>query len=183
MSLLLLLAGCTSSYMRDAEPTGPPGPEEAKVIFYRTSLASSAVTFAVYDDEKLLGFTEKGNYFEVRCAPGKHLFTSGYVPFAGGAVDADLAPGKTYYIKSYVKNTAFFGIVWTVVGGLAPITRNSREWTRVERRLRRMECRELVPEAAAECGKSDPPEALRYRIEHSKKDAEILAQDDGKDGH
>ena len=46
---------CSStSYMRDTEPTPPPGPEEAKVIFYRTSQFGGAEHFPIYeliDDE------------------------------------------------------------------------------------------------------------------------------------
>jgi hypothetical protein len=174
--VLPVLTACTSGYMQDAVPTGPPGPDESKVIVYRTSIIGSLGTYPVYDGEKLVGLTEKGKYFEVRCAPGKHVFISGYVPFAAGGVEADLAPGKTYYIKSYPRASLF----WSVVGGLAPVTRESKEWARIEKRLQRMQCRELTPESAMEFAKSDTPSAVRYRIEHSKPFSEILAQEDGK---
>jgi hypothetical protein len=90
-------------------------------------------------------------------------------------VEADLAAGKTYYIKSYPRAS----LLWSVVGGLAPVTRESKEWTRVEGKIERMQCRELVPEAAIEFAKSDLPSAVRYRIEHSTP-AEFLEQEDGR---
>jgi hypothetical protein len=134
VALLLLLAGCTSSYMRDAEPAGPPGPDEAKVVFYRTSAVSSVVAFPVYDGERLVGFTEKGNYFEVRCIPGRHVFSSGRPSFAASTLNADLAPGRTYSVKSYPKNAGAGMVVCGLVGAFAPVTRESNEWDRIERK-------------------------------------------------
>lgn len=177
---LVLLAGCAAGYMRDARPTGPPGPEEARVVFYRTSRIGFAADFPVYDGEELIGLSESGNYFEVRCAPGKHLFVSGFSPDPPEAVDADLVAGKTYYVKVYPKNAALFGLVWTVVGGLAPVKKDDREWDRVERRIDRMQCRELVPEMALEYGKTDLIEIIRSRLEAAKQNASILDMEDGR---
>src|SRR6516162_8842751 len=95
-----LLAACsTTSYMRDAQPTPPPGPDEAKVIIYRTATFGGADNFPVYElvgdeDGTLLGFTETDRYFEVHCPPGKHLF----ITWGEGEafIEADLEGGRTY---------------------------------------------------------------------------------------
>ena len=85
-SFLLALAACsTTREMRDAAPTPPPGPGEAKVVVYRTAVFGGADHYPVYDavspEPKLLGYTETGCYFEVRCAPGE-LVQAG-VPLVG----------------------------------------------------------------------------------------------------
>lgn len=177
--LLVLLAGCAGEYMRDADPGGPPEPDVAKVIFYRPSGIGFATDFPVYDGERLVGFSEAGNYFEVCCAPGKHLFMSGYHLDPPESVDADLAGGKTYYVKVSPRDPAF-APVWTIVGGLAPVTRDDKEWSRVEGRISRMQCRELVPEMALEYGKSDPIGAVRSRLEAARHKAAILEKQDGR---
>jgi hypothetical protein len=161
--------------MRDVDPSGPPGSNESKVIIYRTSAFGGAVTQPVYDKEKLVGFTEKGNYFEVRCTPGEHLFISWGEYDA--AVDADLAPGKTYFIKSYPKMGVF-----TAGAGLKPVTADQKEWATVEDTLKKMRCRELIPELAAQYSENrkETAEEVSKRYEEGKKDAKPLRATDGK---
>jgi len=144
-----VLAACsTTSYMRDAEPTPPPGAREAKVIIYRTSQFGGAENFPVYelvdhDDGKLLGFTETDRYFEYRCPPGKHLF----VTWGEGEafIEADLEAGKTYFIRTYSK----FGVL-SARPGFAPVGRESEHYPEIEETLSTLQCRELDPEKAAE---------------------------------
>jgi hypothetical protein len=189
--LLILLplpfaVACTSSQMRDAGPSDPPGPDESKVIIYRTSIVGSVAPHPVFDGSKLLGFAEKGKYFEVRCEPGKHLFNIGYhhdlwtsywsVP--GEAVDADLAPGKTYYIRLYVGG----GLVSTPGPRLAPLRMGTKEWETIEKKLRRLHCRELSLEQAEALG-SEAGENVK-RIEEGNEelrvDAKRLSREDGR---
>ncbi len=171
-----LAAACSSSYMQPAEPTGPPGPEEAKVVVYRTSsLFGGAVTFPVYDGEKLIGFTEKGAYCEYRCPPGKRLFLS----WAENekVVEATLAGGKTYYLESYAKVGAF-----TSACGLDPIGRDHKNWSAVQDLVAGLECRAVIPERAAEHEEKRRDKARKIMKEHAagEEDSKFLKAEDGK---
>ncbi|MBI3855197.1 MAG: hypothetical protein HY293_05850 [Planctomycetes bacterium] len=174
--VLPLTSACASSYMRDGTPTGPPGPDESKVVVYRkSSITGSNITFPVYDGEKLLGFSEYGSYFEYRCRPGKHLFMS----WGGGGrlVEATLAGGKTYYLESYSK---FGG--WMGKPGFDPIGRAHEDWPTVEKIVAGLTCRRVIPEKALEHEARKGERAQKFREEHAegKRDAYLLEPEDGK---
>jgi len=60
--VLPFVAACSSCYMREAQPSGPPGVGESKVIFCRPSrFTGSGVTFDVWDGATLIGFAESGS--------------------------------------------------------------------------------------------------------------------------
>lgn len=148
LTLALAATGCsTTEYMRDARPTAPPGPGESKIIVYRTSAFGESAHFPVFeiDDEggKLRGFTETDCYFEVRCAPGVQLFLT----WGEGDeyVEADLEPGKTYFLRAYSK----FGLV-RPRPGLQPIHQGSKEWDELQKVWPTLRCRELDPGRSAE---------------------------------
>lgn len=162
ISLLLLSAiGCTStSLMRDAEPTPPPGPGEAKVIVYRTAVLGGVDNFPVYeispDGSKLLGFTETGCYFEVRCEPGRHVFLTWREGEA--FVEAELEPGQTYYLQAWSK----FGWV-SSRPGFAPVHAGGDDWRELQKSLPDLRCRELVPEKGAEYERDHEDRVRRAR--------------------
>jgi hypothetical protein len=165
--LPLTLAACTTTdFMRDARPTPPPGPDEAKVVVYRTSQFGGADNFSVVDgDGTLLGFTETDCYFEIRRPPGRHLFAA---RGEGDAfVEADLAGGKTYYIRAYSK----FG-VWSSRPGFAPVGRGSEHSGEIDRVLPTLRCREL-----------DPAKSRDYRVRPLAEieDLRALRPEDGRD--
>jgi len=176
------LAACsTTSYMRDALPTLPPGPEEAKVIIYRNTSFGGAEHFPVYellDDEdgKLLGFTETDRYFEYRCPPGKHLF----VTWGEGDafIEADLEAGKTYFIRTYAK----FGVL-SARPGFAPVGRESGDFPDVEAALSTLQCRELDPEKAAEYEhrKVDHMKKTMASYREGRKNPRFLIPEDGQE--
>jgi len=147
-ALLLGLAACSlSGRMKDAQPTPPPGPDEAKVVIYRTSYLGESAHFPVYEvtDEggRLLGFTETDCYFEFTCPPGVHLFLTWE---EGDAyVEADLEPGKTYFLEAYSR----FGVL-APRPGLAPVAKGSDRWKELEEILPTLRCRRLDPLEAAE---------------------------------
>ena len=137
---LPFVAACSSSYMREAQPGGPPGEGESKVVFCRPSrFAGSAVTFDVWDGSTLIGFAESGTYFEYRCTPGKHLFLA--EGESDKAIDADLAPRKTYYVWV----TPRMGFMTANVG-FTPVTKDSELVPKLEKALMKNKCRELIPE-------------------------------------
>lgn len=176
--LPLALAACeTVSEMRDAQPTPPPESDEAKVIVYRTAHFGGAWHFPVYDDVgqggKLLGFTETGCYFEYRTTPGLHrFFTWG----EGEAyIDAELAPGKTYFIRA----SSRFGIV-SPRPAFSPVGPGSRDWDSIDALLARLRCRELDPSEAEAIEERQQPSALRVKMAYSPDEARPLAPDDGR---
>jgi hypothetical protein len=131
--------------MRDAAPTPPPGPTESKVVVYRTAPVGGFDNFPVWEyvneDGKLLGFTETGCYFEVRCDPGKHFFLTWG---EGDAfIEADLAPGKTYYLQAWSK----LGIL-SSRPGFAPVAPGTEAFRDLEKAWPELRCRELDPSKA-----------------------------------
>jgi hypothetical protein len=179
-ALLLLAAGCsTTGYMRDAKPTPPPGPTEAKVVVYRTAVVGGFDNFPVYeyinDDGKLLGFTETNCYFEYRCDPGKHFFLTWG---EGDAfIEADLAPGKIYYIQAWSK----LGIL-SSRPGFAPVAPGSEAFHELEKSWPELRCRELDPDKAVEyeLRKEDRVREGRAAYEAGRKAAEQLKPDEGR---
>lgn len=172
---LLALTACASSYMRPGKQKEPPGPGEAKIVVYRTSMFGGAMTFPVYDGEKLLGFTEKGSYFEYLCAPGKVVITSwgeNDVVAAG-----ELLPGKTYYVRSHAK-MGFF----SAAAGLAPVNRDDGDWETVEKIVAGLECREVDPEKAApnEAERRERALQIRKEFESGEEQAAVIVGADGK---
>lgn len=144
--LLALLAACTlTDEMRDAAPTPPPGPDEAKVIVYRTAVFGGADNYPVYEvvggEGRLLGYTETDCYFEIRRAPGRHRFVA--VGEGEALIDAELDGGKTYYVRAYSR----FGVLYSRPG-FAPVGRESRHFPEVERLLPTLRCRALDPRSA-----------------------------------
>lgn len=149
LMLLPLLAGC-ASYMQKTEPTGPPGPAEAKVVFCRPSrFLGGGIDFPLWDGEKFVGFSENGCTVEHRCAPGEHFFLT--VAQSYKAVSATLAAGQTYYIWITPRVGA-----WTSAVGLTPVHKEDTELLEeVRASLKDTSYRVRVPE---EC---DPLEAKK----------------------
>lgn len=153
IALLLLLpffASCASSYMQRAEPSGPPGLTDAKVVFCRPSRAlGGAVTFPVWDGTNLIGFSESGGTIEYRCTPGEHWFIASAQSYKG--MNATLEPGKVYYVWL----TPRVGFLSAAVG----LTRVGKEdaelLEQVRASLKENEYKAKLPE------KCDPYEAKR----------------------
>jgi hypothetical protein len=179
--LLLALVACskTTSYMRDAQPTPPPGPNESKVIVYRSAKWGGGKHFPIYEyvdeDGKLLGFTETDCYFEFKCTPGKHLFLT----WGEGKafIEADLAPQKTYYIRAYSK----YGY-WAARPGFSPVNKDSEYMDKLDEVWATLRCRELDPEQAAEYAtrKEERMKKVQASYEEGKKAPLYLKPDDGR---
>jgi hypothetical protein len=179
---LLGLAACaskTTAFMRDAQPAPPPGPNECRIIVYRIAKYAQGKHFPIYeyvdDDGRLLGFSETDCYFEIRCAPGKHLFLT----WGEGKafIEADLAGGKTYYIRAYSK----YGY-WAARPGFAPVNLNSEEMDKLDEAWTTLKCRELDPEKAAEYAsrKEDRVRKVQQSYEEGRKSPLYLKPEDGR---
>ena len=119
-------------------------------MFCRPSrMFGGAVTFPVWDGEKLVGFSESGGNFEHRCAPGEHFFVASAQTYKG--MPATLAGGSVYYVWL----TPRLGFLSAGVG-LTPVRAEDVELlAQVRTSLQENEYRCLLRE------KSDPYEANR----------------------
>lgn len=179
-ALLLVAVGCfkTTSYMRDAQPTPPPGPTEAKVVVFRDTAFGGIDHFPIYeylnDDGKLLGFTETDCYFEYRCAPGKHFFLT----FGEGDafIEAMLDGGKTYYIRAWSK----FGII-SSRPGFGPVSKDSDDLKELQKCWPTLKCRELDPADVSYVETKDENRLQKARAayEAGSKTAKFLKPEDG----
>ena len=126
--LPVLLGGCAGSsrYMVKSEPpkAGPP-PDKSVVYVMRPSGFGFAVNFQVWDRDRLIGVSQAKSYFAYVCDPGKHLFIG--IAENKVAVDADLAPGKSYYIITEPRMGG-----WKARLAMTPVTKGSENWDKVE---------------------------------------------------
>lgn len=144
--LALAAVGCAASgYMRDTEPTPPPGPDEVKVLVYRTAVIGGIEQFPIYAAQEgrlqLMGFTETDRYFEARLAPGRTVFIASGEGDA--LIQADLVAGHTYILQAWSK----IGLV-TARPGFAPVAIDSEAWMDLEAVRSHLQARELDPEKA-----------------------------------
>jgi len=126
--LPVLLGGCagSSKYMVKSEPpkAGPP-PDKSVVYVMRPSGFGFAVNFQVWDRDRLIGVSQAKSYFAYVCDPGKHLFIG--IAENKVAVDADLAPGKSYYIITEPRMGG-----WKARLAMTPVSKGSENWDKVE---------------------------------------------------
>lgn len=152
--LLPFLTACTT-YMQTTPPVGPPGPEEAKVVFCRPSrFLAGGIDFPVWDGERLVGFSQHGCTIEYRCAPGEHFFVTKAQSYK--ALAATLAGGTTYYVWVTPRVGAFTSAV-----GFTPVRAEDAELlAEVRASLAGTEYRAPVAEACA-AYEQDQREAVR----------------------
>jgi hypothetical protein len=178
----ILLAACgTADSMRPASPTPAPASGEAKVIVYQRVRFSRAGLFPLYEfvdnQVKLLGYSEKDCFFEVRCPPGLHrFFTCGE---GSSYIEAELTGGLTYYLQAYSE----VGLFSTRLG-FAPVVPDSEEMRKLEIIWPKLHCREMEPERASEFAArpADLEKELRKGYEESKKQTQVLRAKDGLKG-
>jgi len=176
--LFPLLASCggPALMLRAPEETEPPGTDEAKVVVFRDSFRNATKPYAFFDDEELLGFSEAGAWFEVRCTPGEHFFFLHGVSSTG--VRATLDAGKTYFLRvdSIPK-------LFRLQLRLTPIVPGMNEFDRIDKILKGLERREPVDAVLAEYEEEradELEEALaRLKTEHLD-ECEILSSDAGR---
>jgi hypothetical protein len=126
--LALILVGCagTSKFMVKSDPpkAGPP-PDKSVVYVMRPSGFGFAINFQIWDRDRLIGVSQAKSYFVYVCDPGKHLFIG--IAENKVAVDADLAPGKSYYIITEPRMGG-----WKARLAMTPVTKGSEHWDKVE---------------------------------------------------
>ncbi len=99
--LSIFFVGCASNPMQvsQSQSLEPPGPAESQVIFMRSSFVGSAINASLYDvtgeKPEFIGIIANGTKIAYDTQPGKRVFM--VVSEAADFMEADLAPGKTYY--------------------------------------------------------------------------------------
>jgi hypothetical protein len=147
--MFLLSCSISNPNMTDVTPSGPPAPNEAKVIFYRTDVTGNAATFPVYADHELVGYPERGRYFEVYCEPGEHVFSSPAQTLFSRpdvVVLATLEPGKSYFIQAYVSG----GGCGELYPRFKPLTRGDSHWAKIDKKILKLQCRALAIQGGTE---------------------------------
>jgi hypothetical protein len=96
----LALAGCAGpGSMQKAEQAPAVKPDQALVVFMRSTFLGSAVSASVFDvsgkDTKFVGLVNNGTKIGYYVPPGQHTFM--VVSEAADFMQANVAAGKTYY--------------------------------------------------------------------------------------
>ncbi len=177
---LLLLSSCagSSSYMKPSTTVLAPTAEKALVRFMRPSGMGALIEFNLFDSTKLIGNIVSKSQFDYLTDPGRHVFMS----TAENKVflDADLAPGKVYYVL-----TRIYPGVWRARVAFVAVTRGSEYWDTVlqyEKELQKLEPDEAKLKAWEDQNKAQI-DALRsaYETEFKQKyDWPKLTPGDGR---
>ena len=107
---------------------GPP-PDKALVYVQRPSrgpvINRPFNSFQVWDRDQFIGLSQPKSYFAYLCAPGRHLFIG--IAENKVAVEADLAPGRSYYILTVPR---YGGMKARLA--MIPVTQGSEYWDKVD---------------------------------------------------
>lgn len=175
---LPLLAACSSHHLMAPveEESEPPGTDEAKVVFYRDSFRNATKPYAILDDEEMLGFIQRGAWFEARCTPGDHLFYLHGV--SSGGVRAKLEAGRTYFMR-IDSDPELFHLQLV----LCPIVPGMKEWEGIAQILKHLEHQEPIDvrlEEYAELHADDLEKELARLWTDRYEELGILGEDTGR---
>ncbi len=178
--VFLTLSSCTGSsqYMKPSVSSIVPTQDKALVRFMRPSGMGCGVNFNVLDGTQVIGNSVAKSQFDYLAEPGHHLFIS----TAENKVflEADLAPGKVYYIITRVYPGA-----WRARVAFEAVRRGSQYWDAVlqyERELQRLEPDVSKLRAWQDAHQQDIRDLLSaYETEYKTKyEWPRLSQDDGR---
>ena len=181
MAIPLVACSGPSGYMKTTASLSTPDANSAVVRFVRPSgLAGAARYFAILDGEQAIGNLSNGSQFDYVTTPGTHLFLT---PHIGSVrpyfLEADLAPGKIYYVA--VRGQYEAGVMRIF---LIPITRKTEQWKEVptyDKDLTRLEPDRANLEVWSEQHREEIKSLLRNYYEKWKHERQWgkLAPDDG----
>jgi hypothetical protein len=98
-SVLLVSCAGYTKYMTETDERLQPDKGHAVVVFMRPYMfVGGGRNLAVMDGDAAIGNLPIETQFEYLASPGKHVFFAGAAGMPIGSVNADLAPGKTYYV-------------------------------------------------------------------------------------
>jgi hypothetical protein len=123
------MMGCSKYYIPSTtpKPTAAPAPDTAPVYFVKTGGSWGKANGFILMEDQAIGYLENRLCFFTEVPAGKHLFMS--VTSNADAIDADLAGGKTYYVRLFSTPGAM-----SILGGgsenlyIAPIEPGTEQW-------------------------------------------------------
>ncbi len=147
---LLLLGGCgsgldVSKLSTTPMPQTPPSANQARIVFVRPVQRAGPGGYAVsvWADGSLVAFVRAGKRAFVDLPAGKHLLLA--VAANGDVLEADLAPGKTYFVHtrlvSYYMGSSVF---------IDPMYQGHENWSQLQEWLDNTQLTELIPAEADE---------------------------------
>ena len=161
------LVGCagSSKYMVKGEaPTAGPPSDKALVYVMRPSGLGFAINFQIWHRDRFIGLSQAKSYFAYPCAPGKHLFIG--IAENKVAVEADLAPGLSYYILTEPRMGG-----WKARIGMVPVTKGSEHWDTVETLKKELEFNVPVVEQV-QAWETERQEQVRGIVDFFERDPE-----------
>jgi hypothetical protein len=124
-----LVIGCAGYNLpvESPRPTAEPPADQARVYFVKPGGSWGKATVFILQEDKAIGYLENRQVFYVDVPAGQHIFMS--VTSNTEGVEANLAGGKTYYIRLFSTPSAMS----TMVGGsedlhMAPIEPGTEQW-------------------------------------------------------
>jgi hypothetical protein len=170
LAVIVLLGGCAarSRYMQPVPATAvlQPPPGQALVVFVRPSSFARSMRFTVLTSRgQFLGDSLPSSHFAVALPPGQHVF----LVWAEntGALRAELAPGRIYYVEVSAKMG--FG---SARAHLLAITPRHARWARLPewlRDTRRLQPNMATGQAYLNSRSADTAERIRRAMEHLTK--------------
>ena len=99
--IFLLVLTTIMSVVATAQQIKPAPNDKTVVYFVRTSGFGPLANFSYFDSTVAIAITKGTNYFRYECRPGTHIFwaKAENIDF----VEADLEPGKIYFIEAEPK--------------------------------------------------------------------------------
>jgi hypothetical protein len=162
----LLATACGPGYnipVNTPRPSTGPAEDMARVYFMKPGGSWGGAEVFITQEEKVIGYLTNRQVFYVDVTPGKHFFMS--VSSNTDGVDAEVAGGKTYYVRLFSAP----GAMSIMLGGsedmyVVPIAPGTEEW---DKRLEWVDGGQLVEMNPEKCG--------AWEAKYLKKNQERLA--------
>jgi hypothetical protein len=133
--LSLFACAGSSVYMKPSTTQVAPTSDKALVRFMRPSGTGFAINFNLLDGQNVIGNSVAKSQFDYVTDPGRHLFIS--ISENKVFLEADLAPGKVYYVI-----TRIYPGWWRARVAFVAVARGSEYWDTVlqyEKELQKLE--------------------------------------------
>lgn len=172
-TLVILLAGCRQPLWEVTPKLNATAHDKVLVSFIRPSIWAKANLYQIWDGEAFVGLSSGGKITQYYADPGKHVFMA----YSGNwsYVQADLLPGKNYYILVH----SVFGMTRSRVA-FDPVRRGDESAAKVDEWMNNLDSIRVVPsqEASFVAPRAKAVKAALAAYEEGKVKYEILAPGD-----
>lgn len=162
----LLGTGCAKPYLpvNTPRPSAAPPADTARIYFVKPGGSMGDAWVYLLQEDKVVGYLVNRKVFYLDVPAGKHFFMS--VTSNAEGLDADLAGGKTYYVRLFSTPGAM-----SLLGGgseniyMEPIVPGTEGW---DKRMEWVDGNQLIT--------INPPVAAKWEARYAAKNAERLAK-------